>query len=370
MKKKIIAMTLTAAALASLCACGPDIPDMTGKAAAESKTTESSSSQASETEKKEVTLDLTVTDKVINMPAVDNFRIEASYNGGGKTNIDPISIKGIELDTKAVTSAFFGDQKYSDNSYDNMNSFMSGDAVIEFSKPTSTFGTLFNYHKDKGLAINDLFVNALYDLNEDSLSFMSPDEASALISDKLKQINVEVPESYRIHSLTYQDLQKIYDKVKELNNKSYSTVFFENYNFSPADDIYIISWTGSLNGLKNSMGRRYAIVSNAGIEFLNMEFLVEADEKITADSTEILPVDKAVKAVFDVYKTEDSKQEAVINDISLEYMADMHNNFYPSWILKGKAGDETLVYGVDAYSGDVSKFDTTSPAGDNILGLI
>ena len=370
MNKKIIAMTLTAAAMASLCACGPQIPDLTEKTAATTaKTADDGSSQTSADEK--ANIELTVQDSSVHMPDIGNFRVNAAYHGSSETKIDTITTKPLEFDSQALTSAFFGDKKYSEQVSDKTTFYKVADAELDYDAGY-IYGSSLTYFTEKGMALDTLFAFTDYPLNPGELTFMKPDEAKAIVSDKLKALDLDIPEKIRIQSLSHEDLQNIrdnFDKYK-IDLTAPLIPYFENYSFSGADDIYILSWTSTLNGIDSAMGMRYAIISSNGLEFMSMHNLLTTDQTVEVEDNSIISVEDAVRAVFDAYKEEKNDQLFTVNDITLGYMIGGSNSFSPVWFFSGTIGEDEFRWGADAYTGEVSKYDMTPSAGQNILSRL
>lgn len=368
MKKKIIALSLTAAALASLCACGPQIPDVTEKSAS----TTADSSQTSATEEEKPNIELTIQDSSVNMPDIGNFRIAASFHGSDEKTVDTVSIKPLEFDSQKLTETFFGDQKVSQQVGDNMTFFKTADTNLEYDSGYE-FGSSLTYYTEKGLALNELFQFTDYPLKTDELTFKKPDEAKTIVTDILKGLDLPVPQTFKVQSLSHEDLQTIcdnFDKYKTAQNVPLMEPL-TNYKFSGEDDIYILSWISILNGLDSAMGMRYAIISNNGLEFMSLRSLATADQVVQVDDNSIISVEDAVAGVYEKYKENNYEKLFTVSDISLGYMISGSNSFSPVWFFSGTIGDELFRWGVDAYTGEVSMYDIDSTAsGQNILAQL
>lgn len=346
MKNRVIAMTLTAAALFSLCACGVEKPVLES-VSGQQKSSEGSA--AAETEKKK----LTVNDSKIKGDLSKKFHVNANLDDGGKTELPTYNLTSINM-----TEDRFVKQIMSDYVREDIDSH-----VTAFINDTEKLVV-----DPEGLHTNSdsPSPNISYSLDkgkeyEAAIKHFSPyntldsDAAKTAVADvkaMLDKLRVKYDDDFLAAKVSYTDLNNFYTSSIELQNPDlpddvkdqvdtdapaslltdqillYSegkdARLDKDFKFTKDDSCFVVKGNMCINdvNISSSTYEPYGItaaVSSRGIEYLYADNMYVSDNGST-DSSIITP-EQAVEIVYKEYEKspEKDKYEVYINDIRLTY---------------------------------------------------
>ena len=383
MKKRIIAMTLTAAGLASLCACGVDKPDLKSVS---DQTNSTEVTSAATTEKKK----LTRQDSYILGEMADKFQVEAEIINEKTSLPSCYYLSRINMTADQIAERLLSDTGYSrDDIGHGIVAFSNGNEKLVLDPDGRSTGPFFpspnlTYALDKGKEY-EAVVKGL-NINESSDS----DEAKKAVNrvkEMLSKLPVEYDDNFEVEEYTHEALNEYYsmfnfspeepldipDEIQDQSNRSEDKMISGNillysegkdakldkdFKFSEDDSCYIVTGNMKVSDLQitdmffntNSIS---AAVSSRGIEYLYVENLYIPDNG--SSETPIISPEQAIESLYNDYAASPNKDnfKVEINKISLNYMKENESSD------TGKTGTSTVklrpVWALSLYIHDIEK---------------
>lgn len=348
MKKRLIAMTLTAAALASLCACGVDKPDLN---AVSEQPKSSEGSSAKETGIQTITRNGS---HIKGNPA-DLFNVDAEIENE-KTSMPTYYLNRINLTEDQIAGILMSipDYKREDKedgvvAYVNDNEKLVIDLGGKLSdglrpSPNLTYG--LDKGKEYESVVKDCIAN---DDPEDEES----STAVGLVKAKLDKLSIEYCDAFKVKKHTLDDLNGLYSDYFRsfdqpdlsykilLNIEGNDAKYDKDFKFTKDDNCVVVTGNLKLNdmeisGIRSNCSSITAAVSSRGIEYLYIEDLYTPDSG--SSDSKILTSEQAVKAVYKNYDTSPvkDKYKVKINEIILDYRREDESSkvvLRPVWIV-------------------------------------
>ena len=351
MKKRIIAMTLTAAALASLCACGVNKPDI------EAVTKQPKSSEGASvtvTEKKR----LTVKNNSIKGDMSEKFHVNADIINGDKTSMPTYVLSKTNMTPDQFAEKLMSDPDYNRDEIDNSIVVFSNDkeklvvdldSIGKQSNPLEASPNI-TYALDKGKEFEAaLKSQAPYN----KLETTAAKQALAQVKEMLDKLPITYDDDFYVDMIDYTTLNMYYsfcvggdapglpDDITDqidtnppaslrtdqilLYSEGRDAVLDKDFKFTKDDNGFVIKGKLKLNDMpvESSFCSPYSItaaVSSRGVEYLYVENLYVSDNG-SSDSSIVTP-EQAVEAAYHDYDVSSGKDkyEVFVRNVSLTYL--------------------------------------------------
>ena len=340
-------MTLTAAALASLCACGVDKPDLESVS---DQTNSTEASSAATTEKKK----LTRQDSYILGEMADKFQVEAEILNEKTSLPSCYYLSRINMSADQIAERLLSDTGYSrDDIGHGIVAFSNGNEKLVLDPDGRSTGPFFpspnlTYALDKGKEYEAVVKYA--NINEISES-PEAKKAVALVKEKLNKLPVEYDNDLKVEEFTPDDLNTYYSWHLDIDSRedipdsndiseeemvphyillycdSKDLKFDKDFKFSEDDSCFLVKGNMKVNDVQIStldfLSSSYSItaaVSSRGIEYLYVEDLYIPDNG-SSESPMISP-EQAIEAFYTGYADSQYKDnyEVKIDKICLNYI--------------------------------------------------
>ena len=353
MKKRIIALLLTVSALASLCACGVEKPDLES-VPEKAKSTEGSS--AKETEKKKITRK----DSHIKGDLAKNFHVDADIQGE-KTSLPTYYLSRINLTEDQIAEKLMSTSEYIRNdtedglvSYVNSetNEKLAIDLNGKFSSPDSPTPNL-TYGGDKG---KEYEAAVKFYSPYESLESEAANNAVAQVKAMLDKLSIQYHDFFHVEKMNYDFMNEIYaghadpiaqpdipaelqEKYDEMARSMEILTLTEGkdakldkaFKFKQDDSCFVVMGNLKVNGLeiKNTGFKPYCItaaVSPRGVEYLYIEDLYIPDNG--SSESPIITPEQAAEVLLKDFEASPHKDkyEMYINNMSLGYTSEPSTN--------------------------------------------